>query len=65
MRRRRTPWPLGATSHTPTLAFPVARLGLILVVAVAAGLLASVLPARRAVGLSPAAALGEDWACVR
>jgi putative ABC transport system permease protein len=50
----------GATNHTPTLAVPVARLGLIIVVSVLAGLLASVLPARRAARLSPTEALVAD-----
>lgn len=39
------------------LAFPLTRLGVILAVAVAAGLLASVLPARRAAMVAPAAGL--------
>jgi putative ABC transport system permease protein len=50
----------GTTTHSPTLAIPVARLALIIVVAVVAGLLASVLPARRAVRLSPTEALVAD-----
>ncbi len=50
----------GTTSHSPTLAVPYTRLALIVVVAVLAGLLASVLPARRAVRLSPTAALTAD-----
>jgi putative ABC transport system permease protein len=47
----------GATSHAPTLAVPYGRLSVIIVVAVLAGLLASVLPARRATRLSPTQAL--------
>ena len=50
----------GTTSHSPTLAVPYGRLALIVVVAVLAGVLASVLPARRAVRLSPTAALAND-----
>jgi putative ABC transport system permease protein len=50
----------GATNHSPTLVVPFARLGLIVGVAMCAGLLASVLPARRAVRLSPTAALASS-----
>ncbi len=50
----------GATTTSPTLALPLARLLLIVGVAVAAGVLASVLPSRRAVRLSPTAALSAD-----
>ena len=48
----------GAAIWTPEL--PWGRLALLLVVAVAAGLLASVLPARRAVRTPPVAALAEQ-----
>ncbi len=53
----------GTTSHAPTLAVPVARLGLIVVVAVVAGLLASVLPGRRR--LSPRRLSPTDCRCAR
>lgn len=50
----------GTTTHAPTLAIPVARLALVIAVAVGAGLLASVIPARHAVRLTVSAALAED-----
>ena len=50
----------GTTSHAPTLALPVSRLALVAVVAVGAGLLASVLPARRAARMAPVEALNQD-----
>jgi putative ABC transport system permease protein len=50
----------GTTNHAPALVLPLARLGLIVSVAVGAGVLASVLPARRAVRVSPVAALAEE-----
>ncbi len=49
----------GTTSHPPVLALPVARLVLIGAVAMVAGLLASVLPARRAVRVPPVDALRD------
>ena len=50
----------GTTSHAPTLALPVSRLALVVLVAVGAGLLASVLPARRAARMAPVEALNQD-----
>lgn len=50
----------GATNQQPMLVGPLARFGVILVVALAAGVLASVLPARRAARLSPIEALAAD-----
>ena len=49
----------GTTSHAPVLALPVTRLVLIAAVAMVAGLLASVLPARRAVRVAPVEALRD------
>lgn len=48
---------LFGSSWDVTLGFPVGRLSLILAVAIVAGMLASVLPGRRAVSTSPVAAL--------
>jgi putative ABC transport system permease protein len=48
----------GITSVTPSV--PVGQIAAVLAVAVAAGLLASVLPARRAARLSPVAGLASD-----
>ncbi|WP_104117987.1 ABC transporter permease [Arthrobacter sp. B1805] len=48
----------GTLPVTPSV--PVAQIGLVLAVAVAAGLMASVLPARRAARLSPVAGLAAD-----
>ncbi|MGC5628325.1 FtsX-like permease family protein [Georgenia sp. Z1344] len=49
-----------AATELATLAVPWAGLGLTLVVALVAGVVASVLPARSALGVSPVAALGAE-----
>lgn len=50
----------GATTHDPMLVVPYERLGIVLVVTIAAGLLASVLPSRRAARISPTTALATE-----
>lgn len=51
---------LGTVTDHVSLAVPWDRLVLVAVIALAAGLAASVLPARRAVKVAPAAALGDE-----
>jgi putative ABC transport system permease protein len=51
---------IGVFGSSPTLTIPWERIGLILVVAALAGLLACVLPARRATHIPPAAGLVAD-----
>jgi len=51
---------IGSVAEDVTMVLPVGQLGLVVVVAAAAGLVACVLPARRAARVAPAAGLTAD-----